>query len=152
MPPHTDPGGTSLQGNLSFFLSLHPPVTISCPFLPFISHISLSMGIPFLTLYTVLIPFPPPFSTQSTSLPPPSTFPFLPPPFPTGPRIQLTETRGAVCNLLRCCCSCAINCIYCHLRTRRKYLASSTSMLYQQLASGRIHFRSLLPPGLLPRN
>ena len=53
----------------SLFSYLFPPVTISCPFLPFISHISLSMGIPFLTLNTVLIPFPPPFSTQSTSLP-----------------------------------------------------------------------------------
>ena len=63
------------------------------------------MGIPFLTLNTVLIPFPPP--SPPNQLPfPPSTFPS--PPFSTGPRIQLTEPCGAVCNLLRCCCSCAI--------------------------------------------
>ena len=95
------------------------------------------MGIPFLTINTVLIPFPPlllhpiNFPSLNFSLPPLLYWS----PDPADRAVWCSVQLIAV--LLQLC-----NCIYCHLRTRRKYLLHSE----QQLASGGATSAPTRPP------
>ena len=90
-----------MQGNLSFSY-LFPLAHNELPFPSFhISFTSSRIGIPFLTLIQFSFPSQPLLHPINF---PPSTFPL--PPLSTG--TQGIQPRGAPCNLLRCCCTCAI--------------------------------------------